>query len=189
MFSLVASIFSPNWRLSRYFDLEFGFKSFFLSASNPSFFKSDKRKTLILETKVWDKMPTERETYYLSYLAVFIDCTADESLWDIFSLINLLEFIYTIIASVSFTRRRRNLLSRKQKCSLKTGFAKEADLKRRFIVTEFSFLTWFTPISDGLMEISEINEYLLSHTIEQRSRVIALCNKPNCLRAKELTIN
>lgn len=71
----------PNWRLSRYFDLEFCFKSFFLFASNPKEEEEKKKKLLNptreenfdFETKVRDKMPTERETYYLSYLAAFID--------------------------------------------------------------------------------------------------------------------
>lgn len=63
-FFCVASIFQ-NWRLSRFFDLEFAFKSFFLFASKLFFLLLNPKRNFDFETKVWDKMPTERETYYL----------------------------------------------------------------------------------------------------------------------------
>lgn len=135
-FFFVASIFQ-NWRLSRYFDLEFAFKSFLLAPLSLAA-KSPSPSSFVLnfdfETKVWDKMPTERETYYLSYLAALIGMLQTKlcrKIRDKLCQVFILDFLDPSLGEVEeFEVRKISLHECKREVQGANWFRREADLKR-----------------------------------------------------------
>ena len=141
MFSFVVSIyfFSKTERLSWCFDLwvlpsksflPFSFKpkgkSFFFFFRSHSVFlnPTSGEKNFDFETKVWDKMPTERETYYLCYLKAFIDLK-QTNLWRWFRADKCVEVIRCCFNVHKISQKTSSHVVSARNAFFKTGFAQK----------------------------------------------------------------